>query len=66
MTEFDQEFSEREIAACTALGWFATLVANKGWQPCAYHVHGAIQDLNRFRESFSWDKSTNSFILRNV
>lgn len=66
MKEFDQEVLEREIAACNALGWFATLVPAKGWQPCAYHMHGAIQDINRFRESFSWDESTNSFVLHNA
>lgn len=35
-------------AECAALGYYALLIPNVGWQRCAPHDDGATLDLNRF------------------
>jgi hypothetical protein len=48
--------------AAVQLGWYAVLVAGRGWAPCPPDTPGCIPDFNRALASCRWDRDQKRFV----
>ena len=47
---------------CREFGWYARLVAGRGWLPCAAGEPGAAEDLNRLAIEAHWDAGAGRYV----
>jgi hypothetical protein len=50
--------------AASELGWYATLVAGRGWVPCPEAAEDCHPDLNRVCVECVWDRPHKKFVPR--
>jgi len=52
------------VAECREFGFYAKMVAGKGWVACSQDDTGAHEDLNRLMLEAVWNPDTARFELR--